>query len=123
MKIVKRRGKQEYMMKRNQRGRPDRSVSSEKRQRGEEGLAARGVFKRGGADGWKAARDELVMRIRMKMLCRSYRVDQSQPGHTGEDTGVKKATDGAGRHNTRFSSQEEKKSHSLYFLHYFIKSY
>lgn len=60
-------------------------------------LVARGVFKRGGADGWEAARDELVMRIRMKMLCRSYRVDQSQPGHTGEDAGVKLATDGAGR--------------------------
>lgn len=86
-------------------------------------LVARGVFKRGGADGWEAARDELVMKIRMKMLCRSYRLDQSQPGHTGEDTGVKKATDGAGRHNTRFSFQEEKKSHSLHFLHYFIKSY
>lgn len=60
-------------------------------------LVARGDFKRGGADGWEAAGDELVMRIRMKMLCRSYRVDQSQPGHMGEDTGVKLATDGAGR--------------------------
>lgn len=67
-------------------------------------------------DGWEAARDELVMKIRMK--CFVGATEQREPGHTGEQTGVRPQIEQPTC--TRQVFKGKKRIHSLDSLHYFI---